>query len=50
MQYCIQVEQQSGAPETALFSVPEFEQRMETLAANVVGARIELLFAVLARP
>jgi MPBQ/MSBQ methyltransferase len=29
--------------------MPEFEQRMETLAQNVVGARIELLFAVLAR-
>jgi SAM-dependent methyltransferase len=30
--------------------MPQFEQRMETLAQNVVGARIELLFAVLARP
>lgn len=29
--------------------MPEFEQRMETLAQNVVGGRIELLFAVLAR-
>jgi SAM-dependent methyltransferase len=30
--------------------MPEFEQRMETLGQNVVGGRIELLFAVLARP
>lgn len=30
--------------------MPQFEQRMETLAENVMGARIELLFAVLRRP
>ena len=28
MQYCIQVEEHSGAPETALFNVPEFRQRI----------------------
>lgn len=30
--------------------MPEYEQRMQTLAENVVGGRIELLFAVLGRP
>lgn len=30
--------------------MPEFDQRMETLGQNIVGARIELLFAVLSRP
>jgi SAM-dependent methyltransferase len=30
--------------------MPNFEERMQTLAENVVGARIELLFAVFARP
>jgi mannose-6-phosphate isomerase-like protein (cupin superfamily) len=28
VQYCIQVEEGSGAPETALFNVPEFRQRI----------------------
>jgi len=28
VRYCIQVEQDSGAPETALFTVPEFRQRI----------------------
>jgi glyoxylate utilization-related uncharacterized protein len=28
VQYCIQVDQESGAPETALFTVPEFRQRV----------------------
>jgi quercetin dioxygenase-like cupin family protein len=28
VQYCIQVDEHSGAPETALFTVPEFRQRI----------------------
>jgi len=41
VQYCIQVEEGSGAPETALFTVPEFQQRILHFDGAVAERRDE---------